>query len=234
MTIGAKGFNATNSHIINGIHFLMILYGIILVNLYCGYLGSYIVAPVSKSVDTIIFNEDNKVLEYYDPEKLKNGFNVVGYPVDFYNNHITSANVSFGYSVSSNTWKNNFATGKGATLKLFRKLDNFDQFNIVDSIIIRKGSPYTDHFEKFYFDMWSHGFVTKMFGQYGTVINFPNNLDDSGNVSSFSVQEVTFIMKMLGLGLSCAGLLFVIEICYYNIKLHQRFFFWLTLEKTLL
>lgn len=97
VTICAKGFDANTSHLLNGIHFLMIWHGIILTNLYCTFLGSYILAPLSKSVDTVIYNIDNKpILEAYHQSIFRNKFKVVGYPSDFYLGHFINANMSFG------------------------------------------------------------------------------------------------------------------------------------------
>lgn len=217
VTICARGLGVTNSHMINGIHLLMIWYGIILTNLYSGYLGSYILAPMRKSVDTIIYNEGFKaIMETHHSDIFHSRFKVVGCPLDFYRDHISNANMTFGYFVNSVFWDNNFRSGKGATLKLFRKLGKFVKTNIVRSIIIRRGSIYTSYFEKMYLELWSHGFMKK-FETYGDVINFPVNVNDSGGATSFNVDEITPIIKMLGLGLGCGVMMFLVELFFHKI-----------------
>lgn len=108
-------------------------------------------------------------------------------------------------------WDNNFGRGKGAYLKLFRKLEAFSRTDVVNTIIIREGSVYRDCFEDFYLKMWSHGFVKKFVGG-ASLIKFPVNLKDSGAISSFNIYDVLPIMKVLGLGLGCGSLIFIMEI----------------------
>lgn len=210
VTLCTKAPKTTNSHILNIIQFLMIWYGVIMTNLYCAFLGSYILAPLGRNADTIIYNEDNRpIIDHHHPSIFESKFKMVGVPFDTYNDLYTNANPTFGYFINNFIWDNNFASGKGE--KLFRKLDSFVRTDIVNSLIIRKNSVYKDDFEEFYLDMWSYGYIKK-FTKFGAEVKFPPNSKNTEVVSSFSLHEIVSVVRLLGFGLGFSGFVFVIEI----------------------